>query len=119
MEVSELRDVTVFRLSVVVGGAFVGACVAGGVVDSLFALPDLESHEKLIPSFFGPLADGVALEDFEEGDGPQGIEGRFPDSPLVFGGIFLGELGWSIGFSEGLSVLFADLIEDVSALSSS
>lgn len=91
----ELTDVTVLRLSLMLGERLEGPTTAG---DSLFPDRPLDSHEKLIPSFFGT---GSADEDagsfaFGSGEDPQGIDGRLPDNPLVFGGNLICDEGWSL-----------------------
>ncbi len=88
----ELTDVTVPRLSLVLGERLEGLTTAG---TSLFPDRPLDSHEKLIPSFLGTGSADADIESFAfgRGDDPQGIEGRLPDKPLVLGGGFMCEEG--------------------------
>lgn len=72
----EAMEVTVFRLSWGAGAAF------GWDTTSLLADVLRESHEKLIPSFFGGgVGVGLFTVDFDAGGGPHGIDGKFPERP--------------------------------------
>ena len=88
----ELRDVIVSRLSLLLGERLAGAAAVGA---SLFPDRPLDSHEKLMPSFLGTgsAADDVESFVFDVGEGPQGIEGKLPESPLDLGGAFMCEEG--------------------------
>lgn len=87
----ELIDVIVSRLFLILGERLEGSATGGA---SLFPDRPLESHEKLMPSFFGAGSadEGVESFDLGRGEDAQGIAGRLPDRPLVLGGIFICEV---------------------------
>ena len=112
----EFIDVIVSRLFLVLGERLE---VVGAAGVSLFPDLPLESHEKLIPSFFGNGSgtDDVESFAFDVGEGPQGMDGKFPDRPLVFGGGCMCEVDKadSSSFWLRLRISDEDLIEDDSA----
>ena len=116
----ELIEVMVSRLSLLLGERLEGLTVVGV---SLFPERPLDSHEKLMPSFLGigSVEEGVAGVAFAVVEEPQGIEGKLPDNPLVLGGIFICKIGGlpSGDFSSPLRMSDADVVEVVSAISSS